>query len=203
MAAPKSKKEKESPLVASAVALENELATWEETLVEASRLEVTSDKQLHRAKNLLEACGASERVLAEQLHAFVTAMQSLQDRQRGCMERTLEEAKKIQDRVATRSALLERFADLGRRAGEINEPVAAVMEAIGRKAPPDDLVGPLAIVATKTEEVVDAADAVAKDARQAEWLDIAREADALKQQIQSVKNKVISAHRNVASRASS
>jgi hypothetical protein len=202
MPAPKSKKDP-SPLVAAAAALEAELLRWQDIVDEAERLEVTSEKQLGRAKVLLESCGECEKTLAQSLHAFVTAMQSVQDKQRACMERTIGAAKNVQERVAVRSGLLERFADLGRRAAEVNGPVGAVMEAIQKEAKPDELVGPLKEVAEKTDEVVTAAESVAKEAREAEWLDIAREADALKQQIQSVKNKVITAHRNVASRASS
>lgn len=202
MPAPKSKKDP-SPLVAAAAALEAELARWQDIVDEAEQLEVTSEKQLGRAKTLLESCGECEKTLAQSLHTFVTAMQSVQDKQRTCMERTIAAAKKVQERVAVRSGLLERFADLGKRAAEVNGPVGAVMEAIQKEAKPDELVGPLKEVAEKTDEVVTAAESVAKEAREAEWLDIAREADALKQQIQSVKNKVITAHRNVASRASS
>jgi chromosome segregation ATPase len=194
---------KDSALVSSATELEIELERWEELVVEAGEMDVTSDKQLQHAKSVLESCSAAERTMAEQLHAFVSAMQDLQARQRTCMEKTVRAARRVQERVEGRSALLERFAELGRQAAEINEPVATVMKAIGDQAPADDLVGPLAAVAEKTEAVASTAEAVAQAAREADWLDIAREADALKQQIQSVKNKVVTAHRNVATRASS
>lgn len=202
MSSPRSKKT-ESALVTSATALESGLEKWEELVAEAKRLHVSSDKTLHRAKTLLEECAACERELAGQLHAFVSAMQEVQARQQTCMGETLEVAQRMQDRIGDRNALLERFAALGTLAGEINEPVGIVMDGIARNVPAAELLVPLGVVAEKTEAIVADADSVAKEARDKDWLDIAKEADALKQQVQSVKNKVMLAHRSVASRAPS
>ena len=189
-----------SALTAASAALEDGLARWESLVTESERLEPSSDKTLGRAKKLLEDSAACERELAQSLHAFVSAMQAVQERQRVCMERTSAAAQRLQDRVASRQALLDRFAQLGVRAGEINDPVATVMEAIGRGAPAQELAGPLDDVVAKTEEVANEADGVAKSAREQKWDDIAREADALRQQILSVKKKLSEARGNVASR---
>jgi hypothetical protein len=198
----KSKKD-EGPLVAAAAALEAEVLRWEAVVAEADRTEVSSDKALQRVRGALAECAAHEATLAGQLQAFVTAMQALQARQRACMEATVALASRMQARLASRTELLDRFGALGQRAGSINEPVATVMDGLARKAAPEELLAPLELVATRSDEVAADADAIARAAREAAWDDIAREAEGLKQQIQSVRNKVLVAHRNVAARAPS
>jgi hypothetical protein len=196
-------KTSESALVKAVTALEEGLVRWEALSIEALGVEPSSDKTLGRAKRMLEECAECETDMARELHAFVTAMQAVQERQRVCMERTVEVAQKIQGRVANRQELLERFGKLGERAGEINTPVAVVLEAIGRSAPPSELLAPLEAVATQTQAVADDAETLAKDARAANWDDIAREADSLRQQVHAVKKKVYDARDSVARRSPS
>lgn len=69
----------------AAVELERELANFEELLAELGR-PVTSDKTLERARKSLESCSQCEARLAQSLHAFASAMGSMQARQQRCME---------------------------------------------------------------------------------------------------------------------
>lgn len=202
MATPASKKA-ESPLVASAQALELEVGRFEEIVVEGQRLEMTSDKTLQRARLLLESCAECEQRMAGQLQAFVTAMQEMQERQRTCMEAVVALAQRVQDRVAERNVLLDRFAALGAKAGEINAPISTVMDLPSDGPPPPQLLEALTQVIDRTDEIVNEADLVAKDARAGDWSDIAKEADTLKQQVQSARNKVLQAQRKIAGSAPS
>lgn len=185
----------ESPLVAAATALVSGLERWEVLVADAKGLQVSTDAALHRAKELLESCAASERDLAMQLHAFVTAMQAVQVRQQACMRETLDAAQRVQARIAVRTVLLERFAALGARAGEMSEPLGAVMDGIARSAPSAELLGPLDDVVSKVTSLVADAEGVADDARREEWLDIADDATSLKRQVESVRDEVVQAQR--------
>lgn len=197
------RKEGSSTLVSSAQSLEAEVRRFEEIVAEGQRLEMTSDKTLQRARTLLESCAECEQRMASQLQAFVVAMQEMQERQRGCMEAVVGLAERVQGRVAERNALLDRFAALGVKAGEINAPIASVAEVPEDGPAPPALLAALAQVVARTEEIVGEAELVAKDARAADWIDIAREADTLKQQIQSARNKVLQAQRKIAGGAPS
>jgi hypothetical protein len=198
-----SSKKSEGPLAKAASLLEAELTRYEESVAEAKRLEIASEKGLHKSKVVLEACAACEHRMREHLQAFALAMQDMQKRQQTCMEETVASAKRIEERVHDRAALLERFGELGVRAREVDEPVKAVMARQAEGAPPSDLLGALAEVIARTDSVLDDADAVAKDAQGRGWEDIAREATALRQQLQSARNKVLQAQRDVAGRAPS
>jgi hypothetical protein len=118
------------------------------------------------------------------------------------MDATAEGTAKIKARFEERMALLERVAALGQSAQEINQPVAAVLEG-GEDKPAAELLRSLDEVGARTEAVIAEADAVQRAAQEGDWLDIARDADTLKQQLQSARNKVLIAQRNVAGRAPS
>jgi exonuclease VII small subunit len=196
---------KKSPdsLATAVVAFEAELRHFEETVAELNRVSVNSDKTLHRAKNALEACSESEQRLACLLRDFVTAMQAAQAKQQLCMDAALQGARRIQARNEARNALLERVAQLGERAREVNEPIAALMVEGGAPTGAAELLASLQEVGTRMDSVIADCTAVAASAREDEWTDIARDADTLKQQLQAARNKVLVTQRNVASRAPS
>ena len=58
-------------------------------------------------------------------------------------------------------------------------------------------------VAARTESVVAEAEALGADAVTDDWQDIAREATTLKQQLQSARNQILVAQRDVAGRTPS
>lgn len=196
-------KKSEGALVKAATALENELARYEENVEGARRLEISSEKGLQKSKTILEACAATEQRMREHLQAFAAAMQDMQKRQQACVEETVAAAKRIEERIHDRAALLERFGQLGARAREVDEPVQAVMQRKAEGAKEEELLGALTEVIARTDSVLGDADAVAKDAQGRGWDDIAREATALKQQLLSARNKVMQAQRDMANRAPS
>jgi chromosome segregation ATPase len=202
MPAPPSKKIVETPLAKAASALEGELLEYEKFVAEVKRMSLNTEKSMHRAKDLLEHCAAGEQRMAEKLQAFAAAMQSVQVRQQTCISEAVEAAEKIQQRIQKRSALLERFSALGERARSLNEPVAA-LEAKQDSANAQDLLKTLSEVAARTESVVAEAETLGADADADDWQDIAREATTLKQQLQSARNKILVAQRDVAGRTPS
>ena len=189
-------------LAQAAAALETELRRYEETSGELERITLTSDKTLQRARKVLEECAAHQERLATLLPEFAQAMQEAQAKQQACMEATARGTEKIKARFEDRMALLERVAALGQRAQDINGPVAAVMDEKGERTPAE-LLKSLEEVGSRTEAAIAEATAVHEAAQGADWQDIARDTDALKQQLQSARNKILVAQRSVAARAPS
>ena len=187
----------------TAANLENELTRYEQQVAEAKRLEISSEKGLHKAKAVLEACAATEQRMRGELQAFAAALNEMQQRQAACIEATLATAKRIEERIQDRAALLERFGQLGVRAKEVDIPVQTVMQRKAEGAKDSELLDALGEVITRTDAVLADADAVAKDSHEHGWEDIAREATALKQQLQSARNKVLLVQRDMASRSPS
>jgi chromosome segregation ATPase len=193
-------KRADGPLVRAASALETDLARYEEQIAEATRLVIASEKGLMHSKTILEACAETERKMRDHLQALASAMHELQMRQQTCVEETVATAKRIEERIHDRAALLERFGALGARAREVDEPVKVVMQRRAEGAKESELASALGEVIARTDSVLEDADAVAKDAQGRGWEDIAREATSLKQQLQSARNKVMQAQKDMASR---
>ena len=202
MAAPPSKKIIDSPLAKAAAALEAELHEYEKFVAEVKRMNLNTEKSMHRAKDLLEHCAAGEHRMGAKLQEFAAAMQGVQVRQQTCISEAVAAAERIQERIQKRSALLERFSALGEKARSLNEPVTA-LEAKEGGADAQDLLRTLGEVASRTEAVVDEADGLRADAEADDWQDISREATTLKQQLQSARNKILTAQRDVAGRTPS
>ncbi len=198
-----SSKKTEGPLTVASIALENEVRMFEELVLELGRLSINSEKGLLRAKSALEACSEYEQKLAARLRAFAEAMQLVQAKQQECMMQALESAKRIQERNDVRNALLERVTALGLRAREINEPMTELVADESGTTDATIVLAKMNDVGERLESVIGEAAAVETSARESDWVDIARDADALKQQLQSARNKVLVAQRNVASRAPS
>ena len=192
---------KNDELSQAAERLEQELARFEELVAELGR-PLNSDKSLQRARQALESCSRSEARLAEHLHGFANAMQTLQARQQRCMELVRAGADHIQARHVERTALLERVAALGTSAREVSEPLTAIGEDAWSNESPE-LLASVREVSTRLETVIAEADRVAEAAQAADWTDIARDAHALKQQLQAVRNRVLLGQRKLAARAPS
>lgn len=199
-----SQKTDEPTLQTVAEGLLGDLRKLEETIREAQRLEITSAKNLQRGRRLLESCSDTEQRLAGHLQQLATAIQSTQQRIAGCMEHTVEFSKHVAARAELRSILLDRLGGLGKQAGEINEPVAAAVAAQTAGEVDDaSLLATVTQVVTRTEELLDEAAAVVQEAKDASWLDIARDADGLRQQVQALRGKVLLLQRGLAERAPS
>lgn len=199
-----STKTPDGPLKTAAAALEAELRHYEETAAELDRLELNSEKTLQRARRVLEACASHQEKLATLLPTFAAAMQAAQARQQECMDVTARGTSKIKERFEQRMALLERVAALGERAQHINEPALAVINGgDDRQRTATELLASLDDVGSRTDAAIAEADEVHRAAQEGEWVDIARDADGLRQQLRSARNKVLVAQRRVASGAPS
>jgi hypothetical protein len=186
-------------LTNAAAALEAEVQRYEQTSAELSHLTLTSDKTLQRARKILEECAAHQERLAVLLPEFAQAMQAAQQRQQACIDETARSTAKIKARFAERMELLERVAALGQQARQINQPVTEVLS--GDQKAPAEVLQSLDEVGSRTEAAIADADVVLRAAQEGDWVDIARDAGVLKQQLQAARNKVLVAQRSIAGRA--
>jgi hypothetical protein len=191
------------PLSLAAAALEAELGRYEQLVRDLGGTTITSDKTLQRARRSLEDCGSLEQSLSAALQGFAQAMQATQDRQQSCMEATVAAARRVEARFHARGALLERMKVLGERAREINEPVVAAINAGADGGAAEPLLSTLQTASDLTASIISDAEALQRAAKDDDWVDIERDTDALKQQLQAARNKILAAQRQVASRSPS
>jgi hypothetical protein len=196
-------KKLEGPLSLAAAELEAELEAFQRLVSDLGRLHINSDKALDRARQHLEACSDFEQKLAGRLQVFAEAMQTLQARQQECMKSALDHAQRIQARNEARNALLARVNTLGLSARDINAPMDELMTDAAGRTDSALVLSKMQEVGERLQVVIAEASTLANLARDQDWQDIARDADTLKQELLGVRNKVLLAQRNVASRAPS
>ncbi len=191
-----------APLAAAVSAFEDELERFATLSAELEKTPLTSDKALVRAQKALSESTDCQARLAIQLQYVVGAIEGARVKQDGCLQQIMKAAERVRDRAREFAALVERFAGIGQRARDITEPVRAVLARKAEGAPGGELLTGLRDVLALTEAVIAEADTLSRDAKVADWPDIAREAESLKQQMQSARNRVLLAERSVAQSSS-
>ncbi len=190
----------EGPLTRAAAALESEIGRYEEALKEIATTPIHTEKALHRARLRLEQCAELEQRLGVALQAFADAMRETQGRQQKGMDASREAAQRIEQRFASRSALLGRMQGLADQARGIGEPVNAVSSAGADDA---QLLKSLQEAGDLTSAAISEADGLLQAAKADEWNDIERDTETLKAQLQAARNKLLLAQRTVAGRSPS
>jgi hypothetical protein len=193
-----------SDLGAAAAVLEGELRRFEELGEIARRLPLNSEKNLDRAARATqEAAEAQERVAAA-VNALIGAITGARQRQEGHALGILERAKEIQARTVEFQDLMKRFGALGEEARGIHvlvQEAAALKNEDGSVG--TEALGRLQQVADRMGTIVATAQDVAKDAQARGIEDIARQADGLRQQVQSARNKLLLLQQNLVARTTS
>jgi hypothetical protein len=190
-----------SALLEAAGAVEDELIAFDELAREAKRVTLDGKKALGRAAKLLEQSAELQESAQGKLRALVVEIEGARRRQDASMATLLDFARTLEGRAREFRALEERFAALAESARAVNT-MAAELGARG-EAPSGELLDPLRTLEQRMREVAASAEALARDARDGGWSELARMADAARQQVQSASNKLSLAFRQVAERAPS
>jgi len=176
----------ESPLLAAARVLSDDLDRFEKLSGELSRLAINSEKTLQRAARGLLECSEHETKLAESLRGFASAMQAMQATQQRCLEQTALAAERLRQRQAQRAQLEERLRLLSQRASEVGKLAIAVPEAAASGVG----LSQLHEMTRRLELVITEASEVAELARSDDWADVERNTQGLRQQLLAAKNRI-------------
>jgi uncharacterized protein YoxC len=189
----KSAKPPSSELTAAAEALDNQLRRFESLTEQFQKSPLNSEKSLERASKLLRDVAEQDRVLNESVSALVAAVAGARDRQQKNAEAVNEHAQYLEKRAETFKTLLERYGALGQSAAELNQRMQefASKRAEAQTAEQNaELVGSLDALQERMGQVAEEAQAVVTLADEQDFTDIGRQADSLRQQILSARNKL-------------
>ena len=195
---------KEIPsLVAAATALDDELRRFDELAREAREQRINGQKGLTRTAALLrESLNARERI-EDSVRKLLAEIGSAQQRQQESIQILVDVASLLERRTKERDDLLTRFAGLGASAARVNVLAAGLATRRQEGAAETELLELLVGIQAQMTGVAAEADALTEDAEKSDWPDIARQADAVRQQVSAVKSKLAAAHRNIAASAPS
>jgi hypothetical protein len=192
-----------SPLVDAAAALEGELRAYDELAHEAHRIRIDGERGLRRGMAIVQESGGMSERIQERLRALVAEIESVRLRQVESLKVLLEAASTVEKRAQQHRVLMERFAALGESAGHVNTLTMALSEKRSAGASDTELLQDLQGIQTHIALVVAEAEALSDRAREEQWPDLARQADSVRQQVSSAKNKLALAYKTVAMRAPS
>ncbi len=167
-------------IVAAAEALEDEIARLEMLSKSARKIRLTSGKNIARAAAELNETLALPQRLAQRLQDVAKALARMQERQQAALEPLTAFAGEVQRRTQLLGEQMQRFDALGKAAGEINAALAASQ-------------GDRAVVAraqAKLLEMSNDAREVFEAARDADFPEIAREADVFKQRMAALHDRL-------------
>jgi chromosome segregation ATPase len=177
----------------AALALQRELARFEELAASARRLPLDTRRGIERAaRATTEATEGQDRVSAS-LGALVAAINAARERHAANAAALQARGEEIRDRADELGALHERYGALGEEGKAINQLVLEAA-ALQREATTPAAVRELVVTLEGIEERMSKLASVARDlaraATAATMSDIAEQSDALKQQIAAARNKL-------------
>lgn len=185
--------EHSSDFLRCAEAVERGVRRLEELSRAACRIKLGTEKNIARAARDLQQTLEQQERLALELRRFAETMVELQNRQQAALEPLGSRAQEIQARMARLSEHMQRFGALGTSASETASALRDVTE------PSEDLPGAsrstqhaaaLIGVDERFRSLLDEARSLAESAAEEEFPDIAREAEALRQRLQSMRGRL-------------
>lgn len=189
----KREKQEATELVLAAEGVEEELRRFEALADTVVRTPLDSEKNLERASKALREVAESDERLVGQLQKLVAAVGGVRDRQQEHARGVNARAEELQARTQAFQGLLQRYAGLGRSAAELNAVVQDIAARKAKATTSEDnraLAGSLDQLLERMVGVADEAQGLATSANEADFTDIARQADSLRQQLLSARNKM-------------
>jgi hypothetical protein len=189
----KAKTPADAPLVASAEAFEATLKRFAALSDGLRKGALDSQRNLERAAEVLKQVAGCEEELQANAQALTAALAMARDAQQAQAEAVRVRALEIQARGEELTRLMRGFEAIGKDATALN---ASAQQLAARKRTPDEMVKDGALLAGLDElqermaSVGAAAEKLAADARAADFDDLSRKVDSLRQQILAARNKI-------------
>lgn len=170
-------KDKPSDLAEAAMALDHELRRFEELSAQAARLKLNSEKGIERATEALQRAAESQDRIHAQVQKLVAAVAAARQKQESDAAALIARAQQIAERRKQFGEVLQRMGALGQMAKQVQELLKDGAKNFDE-------------IQQRMQKVADDAAEIAKTAAEQEMEDLARQADTLRQQVLSAKNKV-------------
>jgi len=185
-----------SELVRCAEVVERELRRLEELSRSARNIKLSTEKNITRTARGLQQALEQQEHLAQQLRALGQAMQGLAARQEAAMTPLATRATELQERLARHSEHMQRFAALGAKAKEALGALVELSSAATSETQGAEGAALLIEADERVRGLVDETRSVADAARADEFPEIAREAHALEQRVQAMRERLSEAVRS-------
>jgi hypothetical protein len=193
-----------SPLLDAAEAFESELKRFARLTDSARKGPLGSQKALERAAESLKEVADCEEQMQAHARELMAALAAARDQQQAQADLLQRRAEEIRQRTNVYAELMKRFEALGKDAADLNamgQRLSTKKRALGEDgadaadmAKDPELAAGLRELSDRMGDVGDIAHRLETAAREAEFEDIARQAESLRQQLLAARNKVTLLH---------
>jgi chromosome segregation ATPase len=195
------KSEPPTPLLGAAEAFDTELGRFGRLADSARKGKLDSQRSLQRAAEALKEVADSEELLQQHAQVLMSALAAARDLQQTQAEAVRARATEIQTRTEVYADLMRRFQALGEDAVDLNargQQLAGKTRSAAEMAADPDLASGLDDLQQRMSDVSERAQALATAAHEADFEDVSRQADSLRQQLLSARNKIALLRSNLA-----
>jgi DNA repair exonuclease SbcCD ATPase subunit len=168
--------------------LETEVGRLEGITARVARLELNGERNLQRAAELLGQAAESHERFLSRLRALVDTVESAKQRHNHAADTLARCTSDLEARHRQYQALQERFGAL---ASEARDVIGLMQGGVDEEGPdPDGPVERLRAASLRLRATAEAAGLLGVDAREANFLDLERQADAVRQQLHALSRKL-------------
>ncbi|HEY0710764.1 MAG TPA: hypothetical protein VGG33_28425 [Polyangia bacterium] len=179
-----------SEVLAAAEAFDEELTTYASVSGAFARAQLTSSKQLERAKDALNQIAASEQRLAECGARLAAAVNAARNEQEALAKATLDRVPALQQRMEQLRDLVGQFETLGHEAGALNGGALAIVRWTPDQGDRGVQLDRARALLGEMQSLAQRAQELSAQAHEADFEELAVQAHALHQQLQSAHNKL-------------
>ncbi|MFY1829550.1 hypothetical protein ACN47A_26790 [Myxococcus fulvus] len=186
-------KPQESTLVTAARSLDEGLERFEALAQQLQEAPLQAEKHLEKASATLKALADMDEELRARVAGLVGAISQVRDRQQTQAEAVQARAMQLQERTEIFKDLLVRYGSLGQSAGELNVRMQEFAAQRQQAKTPEEnaaLATSFQSLQDRMGEVADEAQSLSQAAQERDFNDIARQAESLRQQLLSARNKL-------------
>jgi methyl-accepting chemotaxis protein len=180
-----------SELVNAAQSIEEELRKFEVLAEEVRTGALRSQKHLEKMGKLLTSVADCDERMVASMRTLLGVLNKWRDRQQTLAAEVNSRAQELQQRTQVYQDLMLRFSELGQEAGGLSSQMQQVagMTQQGQAASAEEIISSLQQVNEKMTQVADNAGKLASDAEAQDFLDVSRDAESLRQQLLSARNR--------------
>ncbi len=186
------KRAQPSELISAAEALDAELRKFEELSESIQKTPFNSQKNVDRASRTLTEIAQAGEALQARLGSVVTAIANFREKQQALAEAVQKRAYELEERGKVLGGLLAEYRALGENARELNVHLQSLKGAKdnGGSENTSGLFSQFQDLEPRVSQLVEAAQKLFEKAETQGFTDIAHQADALRQQLQAIRNRL-------------
>lgn len=173
-----------SDLVAASMAIEEDLRALEAIATGLEKSKLNTEKTIQRAARELHEATEHQQKLGDSLRNLASVMAALQKRQQDAVDALSRHANAIKLRSERLTEHMQAYAQLGARSANIADMLGKM------ETHPQGALVALEEVEGELGKIVDEAKRVADAAEAEDFTEVAREASALKQKLQSMRARL-------------